>query len=101
MEDKIVLILDALRESTRVEFSKLLRGFRDKTHGVMTFLAGLELTRRRILFLRQTRPFADLWMYRREEDPEDRNLEDEDKLGSVDEPGEHDMKQAEEGDALA
>ena len=101
MEDKIVLILDALRESTRVEFSKLLTGFRDKTHGVMTFLAGLELTRRRILFLRQTRPFAELWMYRREDDPEDPYREEEDELGSVDEPPDHDMAQADEGDALA
>jgi segregation and condensation protein A len=68
MEDKIVLILDALRESTRVEFSGLLRGFKDKMHGVMTFLAGLELTRRRLLLLRQARPFSELWIYRREED---------------------------------
>jgi chromatin segregation and condensation protein Rec8/ScpA/Scc1 (kleisin family) len=34
----------------------------------MTFLAGLELSRRRLLFLRQAKPFAELWMYRREED---------------------------------
>jgi segregation and condensation protein A len=70
MEDKIVLILDTLRETTRVEFSKLLLGFRGKMHGVMTFLAGLELTRRRLLFLRQARPFTELWIYRREEEPD-------------------------------
>jgi segregation and condensation protein A len=68
MEEKAVLILDALRESTRVQFSKLLTGFKERSHGVMTFLAGLELTRRRLLFLRQAKPFAELWMYRREED---------------------------------
>jgi chromatin segregation and condensation protein Rec8/ScpA/Scc1 (kleisin family) len=69
MEDKVVLILDTLRESTGgVEFSRLLRGFEEKIHGVMTFLAGLELTRRRLLFLRQARPFAELWLYRREDD---------------------------------
>jgi chromatin segregation and condensation protein Rec8/ScpA/Scc1 (kleisin family) len=67
MEEKAVLILEALRESTRVQFSKLLDGFRERSHGVMTFLAGLELTRRRLLFLRQAKPFAELWMYRREE----------------------------------
>jgi segregation and condensation protein A len=67
MEDKVVLILDSLRDTTRVEFSRLLRGFREKMHGVMTFLAGLELTRRRLLFLRQTAPFAELWIYRRED----------------------------------
>ena len=70
MEDKIVLILDALRGSTRVEFSNLMKGFKDRMHGVMTFLAGLELTRRRLLFLRQTRPFHELWIYRRDEGSE-------------------------------
>ncbi len=70
MEDKIVLILDRLKRSTRVEFSTLIRGFRDRMHGVMTFLAGLELTRRRMLFLRQTEPFAELWIYRREDEPD-------------------------------
>jgi segregation and condensation protein A len=67
MEEKAVLILDALKGATRVEFSRLLRGFKERSHGVMTFLAGLELTRRRLLLLRQTRPFAELWIYRREE----------------------------------
>ena len=70
MEDKIVLILDRLRDSTGVEFSKLLLGFQEKMHGVMTFLAGLELTRRRLLLLRQASPFSELWMYRREDEPE-------------------------------
>lgn len=67
MEEKSVLILDALKSSTRIEFGKLLSGFRERSHGVMTFLAGLELTRRRILFLRQTSPFSELWIYRRNE----------------------------------
>ena len=71
MEDKIVLILDTLRDVTRVEFGKLLEGFREKMHGVMTFLAGLELTRRRLLFLRQAKPFSELWIYRREYEPEE------------------------------
>ena len=67
MEEKAVLILDALKTSTRVEFGRLLAEFRERSHGVMTFLAGLELTRRRILFLRQTSPFSELWIYRRNE----------------------------------
>jgi segregation and condensation protein A len=70
MEEKAVLILDALKDSTRVEFNRLLSGFAERSHGVMTFLAGLELTRRRILFLRQSRPFSELWIYRREDDAE-------------------------------
>ena len=68
MEEKAVLILQKLTEGTRVQFSKLLEGFRERSHGVMTFLAGLELSRRRVLFLRQTKPFAELWMYRRDDD---------------------------------
>lgn len=67
MEEKAVLILDALKQGTRVEFTRLVRGFKERMHGVMTLLAGLELTRRRLLVLRQTRPFADLWIYRRED----------------------------------
>ena len=68
MEEKSILILEALKKGARVEFSRLLRGFTDRAHGVMTFLAGLELTRRRILLLRQTKPFAELWIYRRDDD---------------------------------
>jgi len=75
MEDKVVLILDSLRETTRVEFSRLLLGFEERMHGVMTFLAGLELTRRRLLYLRQTKPFAELWIYRRESPGEQAGLE--------------------------
>lgn len=70
MEDKVVLILDTLKQASRVEFSRLLQGFRDRMHGVMTFLAGLELTRRRLLFLRQAEPFSELWIYRRDDDEE-------------------------------
>ena len=65
MEDKVLLIARALTEDARVEFSRLLKGFEDKMHGVMTLLAGLELGRRRELFLRQVAPFSELWLYRR------------------------------------
>lgn len=70
MEDKVVLILDTLREAARVEFSKLLAGLdgvQAKMHGVMTLLASLELTRRRSIFLRQVEPFHELWVYRRDD----------------------------------
>lgn len=90
MEDKVVLILDTLRENTRVEFARLLDGFQEKMHGVMTFLAGLELTRRRLLFLRQTAPFHELWIYRREDVPDD----GQDVLGEDEEP---DIRPADEG----
>jgi segregation and condensation protein A len=71
MEEKAVLILEALRESARVQFARLLDGFRERSHGVMTFLAGLELTRQRLVVLRQARPFSELWLYRREDEGED------------------------------
>jgi segregation and condensation protein A len=92
MEDKVVLILDSLRESTRVEFTRLLEGFHDRMHGVMTFLAGLELTRRRLLFLRQTAPFHELWMYRREDVPDD----GEDVLGEDADPDHRDANEGAE-----
>lgn len=66
MDEKVDLILDTLRRVTRIEFRKLLVGFEERMHGVMTFLAGLELSRRRRLRLRQTAPFHELWMYVRD-----------------------------------
>jgi segregation and condensation protein A len=67
MQAKVVLILEALKQDSRVEFTRLLTGFTGRIHGVMTFLAGLELTRRGVLLLRQTRPFSELWIYSRNE----------------------------------
>jgi segregation and condensation protein A len=71
MEDKIQMIVGTLREKVRVEFSRLLGGLggiEAKMHGVMTLLASLELGRRRRIQLRQARPFAELWLYRRDDD---------------------------------
>ena len=65
MEEKIALIRDRLRAVGRIEFSRLIGSWRARMHGVMTLLAGLELARRRQVRLRQTRPFAELWLYRR------------------------------------
>ncbi len=67
MEEKVELILKMLPERGRVEFSELLRPWKEKLHGVMTFLAGLELARRRTLRLRQVQPFSELWLYWRGE----------------------------------
>jgi chromatin segregation and condensation protein Rec8/ScpA/Scc1 (kleisin family) len=64
MEDKVDLILLTLQRLKRVEFSRLLEPFESRVHGVMTFLASLELARNRKVQLRQTRAFADLWIYR-------------------------------------
>lgn len=65
MAEKIAFIRDRLRAVGRIEFSRLVGSWRARMHGVMTLLAGLELARRRQIRLRQTRPFAELWLYRR------------------------------------
>ncbi len=65
LEEKISLIRERLRAVARIEFSRLLGSWSARIHGVMTLLAGLELARRRQIRLRQTRPFAELWLYRR------------------------------------
>jgi len=57
------LILSALNRVRRIEFSRLVRPFKSRMHGVMTLLAGLELTRRRRVKLRQVEMFSELWMY--------------------------------------
>ena len=89
MDDKMNLILGTLDRVRRIEFSRLVKPFRNRMHGVMTFLAGLELTRRRRVKLRQVRPFAELWVYRGlgEADESDGWSDpegDEDSLGATD-----------------
>jgi segregation and condensation protein A len=64
LEEKVRLILAALETSARVKFSKLLAPWGNKEHGVVTLLAGLELSRQRALTLRQTRLFSELWLLR-------------------------------------
>ena len=71
MEDKMNLILGTLDRVRRIEFSRLVRPFKSRTHGVITLLAGLELTRRRRVRLRQVEMFSELWMYPGVEGSED------------------------------
>lgn len=63
MRDKTGLIVAALQRVKRIEFGSLVAPWKDPMHGVMTFLAGLELGRRRVVALRQSRPFSSLWLY--------------------------------------
>ncbi len=65
MEDKVGLILRALAESASVEFRTLVAPYPDRLHASVTLLAGLELSKRQELSLRQREPFAPLWMHRR------------------------------------
>lgn len=64
MEEKVDLILDTLRKIERVRFSSLVKPWRERMHGVMTFLASLELGKRREVALQQAAPFQELWLSR-------------------------------------
>lgn len=64
MREKADLIVAAVTQARRIEFTELIAPWKERIHGVMTFLAGLELSRRRVVLLRQTEPFAPLWIYR-------------------------------------
>ena len=66
IEDKIGLIVQTLARIARVEFRRLVQPF-DKLHGVVTFMAGLELAKRRQVAMRQSGPFAEIWLYRRKD----------------------------------
>ncbi len=76
MEEKVGLILQTLARLDRIEFRRLVEPFGDRLHGVVTMLAGLELSKRRELLLRQSAPFAALWMYRRTLSAAERAAED-------------------------
>jgi len=66
LEEKIQLILERLGDVAKIEFSKLMEPGEDRMHGVMTFLAGLELARQRAVTLRQARLFSELWILRKD-----------------------------------
>ncbi|HEX6589497.1 MAG TPA: segregation/condensation protein A [Longimicrobiales bacterium] len=66
LEEKVTLIVSALERLPRVEFRQLVAPYGDRRHGVVTFLAGLELARQRALMLRQRDLFAPLWYLRRD-----------------------------------
>jgi segregation and condensation protein A len=67
IEEKISLIVQTLARLARVEFRRLVEPYGDRLHGVVTFLAGLELAKRRQLAMRQRAPFAEIWLYRRKD----------------------------------
>jgi segregation and condensation protein A len=71
VEDKMGLIMQTLARIARIEFRRLVQPFGDKLHGVVTFLAGLELAKRRQVAMRQSEPFAEIWLYRREDTESD------------------------------
>ncbi len=78
LEEKVDLILDTLARLSRVEFRQLLAEHPDKLHAVATLLAGLELARRREVAIRQSEPFAPLWIYRPEADANESQSNEDD-----------------------
>jgi len=64
LEDKIGLIVQVLKRFPRVEFDTLVKPYADRLHAVVTLLASLELSKRREVAMRQSRPFEALWLYR-------------------------------------
>jgi segregation and condensation protein A len=66
MDSRVALILHRLARGAGLPFSSLMGPGEDRMHGVMTLLAGLELSRRRAIVLRQAAPFHELWLYRRD-----------------------------------
>jgi segregation and condensation protein A len=69
LEEKIQLIVETLGRLNRVQFQELLREHPDRMHAVATFMATLELARRRELALRQSGHFTPLWLYLPEPNP--------------------------------
>jgi segregation and condensation protein A len=65
IEEKIDLIVTTLGRIARVEFRRLVAPFADRMHAVVTLMASLELAKRRAVAIRQSEPFAALWLYRR------------------------------------
>lgn len=65
IDEKVGLILQALASKSRVAFGELVQPFADRLHAAVTLLAGLELSKREEVSLRQSEPFATLWLYRR------------------------------------
>lgn len=66
LEEKVELILDTLARLDRVQFQELLREHPDRMHAVATFLATLELAKRRQVAMRQSAHFEPLWIYLRD-----------------------------------
>jgi segregation and condensation protein A len=71
LEEKVALIVHTLARVASVEFSRLVKPFADKLHGVVTFVAGLELAKRHQVELKQNEPFGPLWFMRRKEEVTD------------------------------
>jgi segregation and condensation protein A len=70
IDDKIHEILAALQLARRVEFADIVAPWGTRLHAVASLLACLELAKRSMVRVRQTAPFAALWIYRAKQERE-------------------------------
>lgn len=68
LEEKMAYVREVLARSSQVEFGVLVAPWGSRLHAVMSLLACLELTKRSDLRLRQSAPFAPLWVSLRAEE---------------------------------
>jgi len=66
VDEKIDLVLGALKQKARIEFTTLVAPWGTRIHAVISLLACLELAKENALTLRQASAFAPLWVYRRD-----------------------------------
>lgn len=71
VEEKISLLGRLLREAKRLAFERLFRPWGTRPHAVASLLACLELARRQILRIEQTKPFSSIWILPRREHEEE------------------------------
>lgn len=70
IDDKIHEILAALQLARRVEFAEIVAPWGTRLHAVASLLACLELAKRSMVRVRQSTPFATLWIYRAKQERE-------------------------------
>jgi segregation and condensation protein A len=63
VQQKIESIIDMLSKNKRIEFSKLFSELSTRLEIIVTFLAILELIRRKRVVARQSRIFGSIWLY--------------------------------------
>ena len=79
IQERIEVVLNALRQNESATFSELFADLPRRIIGVVTFIALLELARSRRIRILQTAPFSELRVYRGK--LFDSPLTDDDMLG--------------------
>jgi chromatin segregation and condensation protein Rec8/ScpA/Scc1 (kleisin family) len=57
-------VMSLFGSSEKLSFMDIISDAKDKLFIVVTFLAVLELSKRRLINIRQVQPFQDIFMYR-------------------------------------